>query len=99
MNNLSTPGEAPHQSASPIELWDRPAVLKFFGGNRPLHVGTLYRGVGSGRYPKPVHVSGNSVRWIADECRAALARMIGERGEPTPPPRRGRPRRRVIDND
>jgi predicted DNA-binding transcriptional regulator AlpA len=97
MSITSNSGDTPTTTAS-IELWDRPTVLKFFGGVRPLHIGTLYRGVHSGRYPKPIHVSGNSVRWLADECRAALQRMIADRGEPIPPPRRGRPRTRIDDN-
>ena len=78
-----------------LELWDRATVLKFFGGTKPLHVSTLYRGVHSGRYPPPMYVSDNVVRWIGAECRAARRRMFSERGEPKPPPRPGRPRRRI----
>ena len=51
----------------------------------------LYRGVHSGRYPRPVNVSANVVRWLADECEEALERMIAERDQPQPPQRRGRP--------
>ncbi len=81
------------QPPAPIELWDRRAVLEFFGGNRPLHPSTLYRGVSTGVYPKPINTSGNTVRWLADECRAALQRMIAERDEPPKRvERRGRPR-------
>ena len=99
MTNPATTGDMPDQSA-PIELWDRPAVLKFFGGSRPLHASTLYRGMGDGTYPKPISVgsgsSSGAVRWIADECRAALARMVAARDEPKPiAPRRGRKRRRI----
>jgi predicted DNA-binding transcriptional regulator AlpA len=84
-----------------IELWDKPAVLKFFGGIRPLHTSTLYRGVVNGVYPKPLSVSGGggggAVRWLADECRDALTRMIVARDQPKPKPeRRGRPRRKRI---
>ena len=65
-------GEAPTASApEPIELWERATVLKFFGGDKPLHISTLYRGVHTGRYPRPVYVSDNSVRWVGHECRAA----------------------------
>jgi predicted DNA-binding transcriptional regulator AlpA len=80
-----------------IELWDRQTVLEFFGGTKPMHFSTLYRGISVGFYPKPIHTSGNTVRWLAHECRAALDRMIAERGEPKPSPppaRRGRPRGR-----
>ena len=49
-----------------------------------IDVSTLYRGVHSGRYPRPVNVSNNVVRWLADECEAALVRMIAQRDEPKP---------------
>jgi predicted DNA-binding transcriptional regulator AlpA len=83
------PNEQPHyprrnaQLPAPVELWTREAVLEFFGGGRSLHISTLYRGVSAGRYPKPIRVSGNNVRWLADECRAALDRMIKARDEPS----------------
>jgi hypothetical protein len=73
-----------------IELWDRATVLRFFGGVKPLHIGTLYRGIAVGRYPKPVAVAGNSVRWVGAECRKALQRMLDERDQRRPS-RRGRP--------
>ena len=78
-----------------LQLWDRETVLAFFGGSKPIHVSTLYRGVKSGIYPPPMNVSANVVRWIGHECRAARQRMIGERGK-TPKPPRGRPRRKII---
>jgi predicted DNA-binding transcriptional regulator AlpA len=89
----TNPGELPNTPA--IELWDRQTVLKFFGGRRPLHLSTLYRGVGT-IYPRPVYVSANAVRWLRSECEAALDRMIAARDEPKPPQRRGRPRRNII---
>ena len=96
MKTISTPGDAPDLP----ELWTRQVVLKFFGGIRPIHTGTLYRGMSAGRYPPPIHISGNSVRWVADECRAALQRMIDERDQPKPSKKkRGRqPLRRIEDN-
>jgi predicted DNA-binding transcriptional regulator AlpA len=69
------------QPPAPIELWDRRAVLEFFGGTKPLHPSTLYRGLGL-IYPRPINTSGNTVRWLADECRATLQRMIAERDTP-----------------
>jgi len=64
-------------------VWDgrRATVLKFFGGSKPIHVSTLYRGVHSGRYPPPMNISGNAVRWLGHECRAARQRMRDERGK------------------
>jgi predicted DNA-binding transcriptional regulator AlpA len=82
-----------NSTRGPPRLWDRATTLAFFGD---IDVSTLYRGIHSGRYPRPVNVSSNVVRWLADECEAALARMIAERDEPKPPERRGRPRRQSI---
>ena len=75
----------------PPRLWDCATTCAFFGG---IDVSTLYRGVHSGRYPRPVNVSDNVVRWLADECEAALQRMIAARDEPKLAERRGRPRRK-----
>jgi predicted DNA-binding transcriptional regulator AlpA len=94
MSVPATFGELPNQPAS-VELLDRQAVLEFFGGTKPLHPSTLYRGVASGIYPKPINTSGNTVRWLADECRAALQRMIAARDEPKQPTGRGRKRRQI----
>ena len=89
---IETPNAPAPTEPAELELWDRATVQKFFGGSKPIHLSTLYRGVHSGLYPKPVNVSENVVRWIGHECRAARQRMIAERGEPKPLPRRGRPR-------
>jgi hypothetical protein len=97
VSTATTPGETPSIPApTELELWTRAAVLRFFGGDRPLHVSTLYRGIQRGRYPKPIRVSGNNARWLAGECRGALARMIAARDEPKLAEPRGRPRRNVI---
>ena len=61
-----------------------------------LHVSTCTEAFIAGRYPRPVNVSNNVVRWLADECEAALDRMIAARDEPKPSERRGRPRRKII---
>ena len=71
----------------PPRLWDCATTCAFFGA---IDVSTLYRGVHSGRYPRPVNVSDNVVRWLADECEAALQRMIAARDEPKLAERRGR---------
>ena len=91
--NLDTPQNDLPQV--PMELWERATVLRFFGGVKPLNVATLYRGIATGRYPEPVHVSGNAVRWIGAECRAALAQMIANRDgrKVRRTGRRGRPAR------
>jgi predicted DNA-binding transcriptional regulator AlpA len=91
------PDQAPSAEVE-LELLTQRDVLKFFGGSsRPIHVSTLYRGVASGIYPRPINIAPNAVRWIASECRAAQQRMVTARDKPKPKPqgaaRRGRPRR------
>ncbi len=63
-------------------LWDRSAVCAFFGGpQKPVTYTTVWRGIKAGRIPKPIRPSPGVVRWVPDECRAALARMIAEQRE------------------
>ena len=96
MRTTATRRKAPDQP-EPVEFWDRFTVLAYFGGDRPLHLSTLYRGVQRGIYPKPVNLSANCVRWVASECHAAAQRMVAARDEPMQlKPRRGRPRRQPI---
>ena len=71
----------------PPRLWDCATTCAFFGG---IDVSHFYRGMGAGRYPRPVLVSANVARWLADECEAALQRMINERDGRKRIPRRGR---------
>jgi predicted DNA-binding transcriptional regulator AlpA len=61
------------------DLLDRPAVCRFFGGNRPINSATLYRGIRRGRYPKPIKIGGLS-RWLRAECETSLRSMIAGRG-------------------
>ncbi len=102
MTITTTPGEMP-RTPEPIELWSRATVLKFFGGDKPIHQSTLYRGVTLGIYPKPLNVSGGkhggAVRWVRAECEAAQQTMLAKRDEPKPKSRRGRPRRRIPSLD
>ena len=58
-----------NSARGPPRLLDRATTLEFFGG---IDVSTLYRGMRSGRYPRPINVSDNLVRWLGDECEAAL---------------------------
>jgi predicted DNA-binding transcriptional regulator AlpA len=60
------------------DLLDRTAACEFFGGTRPLHPATLYRGARLGRYPRPIKVGALS-RWLRHECEAALEAMIAGR--------------------
>lgn len=61
------------------ELLDRDATCAFFGGSRPIHFATLYRGIKAGRYPKPIPVGPNTSRWLTSECKAALEALIAAR--------------------
>lgn len=58
------------------ELLDRGAVCRLFGGTRPLHPATLYRGIRQGRFPKPVKVGPGTSRWLREECEAVLRGMV-----------------------
>jgi predicted DNA-binding transcriptional regulator AlpA len=48
-------------------------VCHLLGG---IHYATLYRGVRSGRYPKPLHVGPGSSRWLRSEIEACLKSMV-----------------------
>src|SRR5271166_4876343 len=93
-SKLST--ETPHDDARPAavrraeppRLWTVNTVLAFFGGEKPIDISTLYRGIHMGRYPRSVNIGG--ARWLADECEAALDRMINERDGRKRIGRRGR---------
>jgi predicted DNA-binding transcriptional regulator AlpA len=61
-----------------IALLDKVEVCRFFGGSRPLHPASLYRGIKLGRYPRPVHIGGSS-RWVRRECDEALSKMVEAR--------------------
>jgi len=57
-------------------LLDRAETCRFFGGTRPIHPATLYRGIREGRFPRPVKVGPGSSRWLRAECEAALQGMV-----------------------
>jgi Prophage CP4-57 regulatory protein (AlpA) len=68
------------------EMMALAGTCRFFGGpDRPIHCSTLYRGVAAGRYPKPVHVGPNSVRWLRSECRKARQALIDARNGSSDP--------------
>jgi hypothetical protein len=72
--------QAADQIGTDVVLMDKDETCRFFGGaNRPINAATLYRGMQTGRYPKPIHPGANSSRWIKSECMAALQQIIAER--------------------
>jgi predicted DNA-binding transcriptional regulator AlpA len=58
------------------EMMSLDAVLRFFGGDRPIHYATLYRGIKAGRYPPPVSIGPNTRRWLRSQCREARQKLI-----------------------
>lgn len=61
------------------ELLDAEAACRFIGGSRPINPATLYRGIRSGIYPKPIKITGTASRWRKSELAAAIERRIGAR--------------------
>jgi predicted DNA-binding transcriptional regulator AlpA len=83
----STAAAASVATAQPSDdLLDINAVCAFFGGTKPLHPETIYRGLGT-RYPRPVRVSANVNRWLRSECEAALRTIMEAPREPLTSPR------------
>jgi predicted DNA-binding transcriptional regulator AlpA len=62
-----------------MQLLDRKATCALLGGSRPIQPATLYRGIEAGRFPKPINVGPNIVRWLRSECEAALEALIAKR--------------------
>src|SRR5215470_6519859 len=77
------------------EMMPLDATLRFWGvHDKPIHYSTLYRGIAAGRYPKPIHVGPNTVRWVRTECEAARKKMMEERDVLSVPSRRRGPKRK-----
>jgi predicted DNA-binding transcriptional regulator AlpA len=69
----------PDSETFPTDLWDIDTVCRYFGGTRPLHVSTLYRGIREEKiYPPPRKVGGNTARWIPSECREYRDRLLAD---------------------
>ncbi|MER9199683.1 hypothetical protein NKH74_10740 [Mesorhizobium sp. M0933] len=55
------------------DLVDEAMVLRLVGGSlTPIHRSTLWRGINTGRYPKPIKVSANCNRWRVGDMRKAI---------------------------
>jgi predicted DNA-binding transcriptional regulator AlpA len=61
------------------ELMAKPAVLKMFGGTKPINSATLYRGMAQGRFPRPIKIGPKTSRWLRSECEAKLREIIANR--------------------
>jgi predicted DNA-binding transcriptional regulator AlpA len=73
--NWDMSGEGPVE----LDLLDKGAVCRMFGGSKPINSATLYRGIRQGRYPRPIKVGPGSSRWLLSECRDALQSMVEDR--------------------
>jgi predicted DNA-binding transcriptional regulator AlpA len=71
------------------ERLDVKAACAFIGGSRPIDPATLYRGVQTGRFSKPIPIGKQGRRWLRSELQADLDRMAAERD--AQPPRRSQP--------
>ena len=69
------------EHAERSELLDAGAVCALLGGSRPIHQSTLYRGIRSGRFPKPIKIGPKCSRWFKDECTDFVARCGAARAE------------------
>jgi predicted DNA-binding transcriptional regulator AlpA len=67
-------------SSTDDERLSRATVLKMLGGDKAVHVSTLYRLMDADRFPRPVKLSSSHARWLRSEVDAALRKMVAERG-------------------
>jgi predicted DNA-binding transcriptional regulator AlpA len=59
-----------------IELIDREETCRELG---KISTATLYRGIACGRFPRPVNVGPNTVRWVLAEIRSCKIAMMNSR--------------------
>lgn len=59
-------------------MMDVRETCAFFGGSKPIHAGSLYRGIRSGHYPQPVKIGPGTSRWLRSECEAALTAILAQ---------------------
>ena len=57
------------------DLIDTPEACREYGGSKPIDPSTLYRGVKTGRYSKPMKISAKAVRWSRRNIRSDIVRM------------------------
>jgi predicted DNA-binding transcriptional regulator AlpA len=84
-----TPEKRDREPAQPVASPDIDDMMltmeetcEFFGGSRkPIHFSTLYRHAGT-RYPRPIKVGAQAVRWSRNECREALRKLMEARDRP-----------------
>jgi predicted DNA-binding transcriptional regulator AlpA len=67
------------QMADNDYLLDAKAACQLIGGSRPINPATLWRGVKSGIFPKPIKITPNANRWKRSELLDAIERRAAER--------------------
>ena len=84
--NRSSPeqitSQTTHSAIDDEGLYDMAFVCRFFGGSKPLHPATIYRGIAEGRYPRPVHPSPNTNRWVGRPLKQAKQAILDAPREP-----------------
>jgi prophage regulatory protein len=65
-----------HPSTDDLELLTADEACQHLGG---MNRATLYRGVASGRFPRPVKIGPNMARWVRGELQAVVRARIAER--------------------
>lgn len=65
------------------ELIDETTVCRILGGEQsPIHRSTLWRGINSGRFPKPIKIGGTGTnRWRREEVAAVIDKAVAERDQ------------------
>jgi predicted DNA-binding transcriptional regulator AlpA len=62
------------------DLVDEIIACRILGGEaNPIHRSTLWRGIKSGRFPKPIKIGPATNRWSAAELTAVVERAIAAR--------------------
>jgi predicted DNA-binding transcriptional regulator AlpA len=68
------------QNTDISELIDESAACRVLGGEHtPIHRSSLWRGIGAGRYPKPLKVGPSTNRWSKAELLEVLDRAAAAR--------------------
>jgi hypothetical protein len=62
--------------SKPVTFITREAARVIFGDPSD---STFYEGIAAGRFPRPVKIGPQAVRWIQEECHTAQAALIAAR--------------------
>jgi predicted DNA-binding transcriptional regulator AlpA len=68
------------QQSELSDLIDESSACRLLGGeDSPIHRSTLWRGVNSGRYPRPLKVGPGTNRWRLGELKAFIEKAAAAR--------------------